>query len=48
MELPDKLLEQKPSNTRPKTEELMLVVVDKSTNEKNYLNHHELVINNLK
>ena len=33
MELPSKLIEQIAFNTRPKTEELMLVVMDKSTHE---------------
>ena len=34
MELPSKLLEHIAHNTRPKIEELMLVVMDKSTHEK--------------
>ena len=34
MELPSKLLEQIAFNTRPKTEEHMLIVMDKSTHEK--------------
>ena len=33
MELPSKLLEQKAFNTRPKSEEHMLIVMDKSTHE---------------
>ena len=33
MELPSKLLEQKAYNTRPKIEEHMLIVMDKSTHE---------------
>ena len=33
MDLPSKLLEQIAFNTRPKTEELMLIVMDKSTHE---------------
>ena len=33
MELPSKLLEQIAINTRPKTEEHMLIVMDKSTHE---------------
>ena len=33
MELPSKLLEQIAFNTRPKTEEHMLIVMDKSTQE---------------
>ena len=33
MELPSKLLEQTAFNTRPKTEEHMLIVMDKSTHE---------------
>ena len=33
MELPSKLLEQIAFNTRPKTEDHMLIVMDKSTHE---------------
>ena len=33
MELPSKLLEQKAFNTRPKIEEHMLIVMDKSTHK---------------
>ena len=33
MELPSKTLEQNASNTRPKTEEQMLIVMDISTHE---------------
>ena len=33
MELPSKLLEQKSFNTRPKIEEHMLIIMDKSTHE---------------
>ena len=35
MELPSKLLEQIAYNTRPKIEEHMLIVMDKSTHEDN-------------
>ena len=34
MELPNKLLEQKAFNTKAKKEEHMLIVMDKSTHEK--------------
>ena len=44
MELPSKLLEQIAINTRPKIEEHMLIVMDKST----YPNHYKLIINNIK
>ena len=33
MEVPSEILEQKAYNTRPKIEEHMLVLMDKSTNE---------------
>ena len=33
MELPSRLLQQKALNTRPKIEENMLIVMDKSTHE---------------
>ena len=33
MELPSKLLEQKTFNTRPKIEDQMLIIMDKSTHE---------------
>ena len=35
MEIPDKLLDQLAFNTRPKSEENMLIVMDKSTQEEN-------------
>ena len=36
MELSSKLLKQLAFNTRPKLEELMLIVMDKSTHEENF------------
>ena len=48
MELSNKLLEQIAFNRRPKTEEHMLVVTDKSTHEELYRNHYKLIFNNLK
>ena len=44
MELPSKLLEQIALNTRAKTEENMLIVLDKSTHEKHLF--HPLQTNN--
>ena len=44
MELPSKLLEQIAFNTRPKIEEHMLIVMDKSTHEEHL--SHPLQTNN--
>ena len=44
MELPSKLLEQIAFNTRPKVEEHMLIVMDKSTHEEQL--HQLLQTNN--
>ena len=46
MELPSKLLEQIAFNTRPKIEEHMLIVLDKSTHQEDL--SQPLQINNLK
>ena len=48
MELRSKVLEQIAFITRPKIEEHMLGVMDKSTHEEIFLNHYKLIINNLK
>ena len=48
MELPCKFLEQIAFITRPKIEEHMLIVMDKSTHEDKYLNHYKQIINNSK
>ena len=48
MELPSKILEQIAFNTRPKIEEHMLIVMDKSTHEKHLAQQYKLNVNKLK
>ena len=49
MELPSKVLEQIASfYMRPKTEEHMLIVMDKSTHEEHLSHHYKLITSNLK
>ena len=47
MELPSKLLEQIAFNTRPKIEEHMFIVMDKSTHEEHLSILFKRIINNL-
>ena len=48
MELRSKTLHQKPLNTKPKTKEPMLVVMDKSTHEKYSSQPLQTIKNNCK
>ena len=48
MELPSKLLEHISFNTRPKIEEHMLIIMDKSTHEEHLSQHYKQIINILK
>ena len=48
MELPSKLLEQIAFNTRPKIEEYMLIIMDKSTHEEHLSQPLQTIIEQFK